>query len=35
MAAIGAVEEIASDQYGPNKLTQNLAEDVTEAGIQH
>lgn len=35
MTAIGAIEQIASGQYGPNHLTQNLAEKVTEAGVQH
>ncbi|KAF3763272.1 hypothetical protein M406DRAFT_48948 [Cryphonectria parasitica EP155] len=35
LAAIGAVEEVASDQYAANHLTRNLAERVTEAGVSH
>lgn len=35
LAAIGAVEQVSDDEYAANHVTENLAEDVTEAGITH
>jgi hypothetical protein len=35
LAAIGTIDEIASDRYAANHLTNNLSEKVAEAGICH
>ncbi|KAJ8124616.1 hypothetical protein O1611_g9024 [Lasiodiplodia mahajangana] len=35
LAAIGAIDEIASDRYGANHITNNLSEKVAEVGIRH
>ncbi|KAI1412110.1 S-adenosyl-L-methionine-dependent methyltransferase [Hypoxylon sp. FL1857] len=35
LAAIGTIDEVASDRYAANHLTNNLSEKVAEAGICH
>ncbi|KAI1179302.1 S-adenosyl-L-methionine-dependent methyltransferase [Nemania sp. FL0916] len=35
LAAIGTIDEVASDRYAANHLTKNLSEKVAEAGICH
>ncbi|KAK7946091.1 O-methyl transferase B [Apiospora aurea] len=35
LASIGAVYEVGEDHYSGNKVSENLAEPVTEAGVSH
>lgn len=35
LAGIGAVKETGKNQYAANRMTKNLAEKVTEAGVSH
>lgn len=35
LAGIGGVKETGKDRYAANKMTKNLAEKVTEAGVSH